>query len=91
MGAAAQFGRGIMQNVAGRLVTCCAGNLEQSVSARGKVAVPEAIDAAPIKTADSVNFLTSAGAPVRKRVAPVVIAFVVAMGAIRAIVMVVNR
>ena len=90
-GTSAQFGRCIMQNVAGRLVSWSAGNLEQSASARGEGAAPEAIGAAPIKTADSVNFLTSAGAPVRKRVASVVIAFVGAMGAIRAIIMLVNR
>ena len=35
-GKAAQFGRGVMQDVAGRLVTQFAGNLEQTIAARGE-------------------------------------------------------
>ena len=37
---------------------------------------------APIMTADSVNLLATAGAPVLKRVVPVVIAIAVVVGAI---------
>ncbi len=81
-GKAAQFGRGVMQDVAGRLVTQFAGNLEQIIAARGEGAAADATSPAPIKTADSVNLLTTAGAPVLKRVVPVVIAIAVAVGII---------
>ena len=81
-GKAAQFGRGVMQDVAGRLVTQFAGNLEQIIAARGEGAAADATAPAPIKTADSVNLLTTAGAPLLKRVVPVVIAIAVAVGII---------
>ena len=85
-GKAAQFGRGVMQDVAGRLVTQFAGNLEQVIAGRsGSVG---AVAPAPIKTSDSVNLLTTAVGPVLKRVVPIVIATV---GAIGAIIIIVNR
>ena len=88
-GKAAQFGRGVMQDVAGRLVTQFAGNLEQIISARSEGAgAADATAPAPIKTADSVNLLTTAVGPVLKRVVPIVIATV---GAIGAIIIIVNR
>ena len=77
-GKAAQFGRGVMQDVAGRLVTQFAGNLEQVIAGRsGSVG---AVAPAPIKTSDSVNLLATAGAPILKRVVPVVIAIAGAVG-----------
>ena len=79
-GKAAQFGRGVMQDVAGRLVTQFAGNLEQVIAGRsGSVG---AVAPAPIKTSDSVNLLATAGAPILKRVVPVVIAIAGAVGVI---------
>jgi len=83
-GKAAQFGRGVMQDVAGRLVNQFAGNLEQVITAGVGTGVgTEAGGAsAPIMTADSVNLLATAGAPVLKRVVPVVIAVAVVVGAI---------
>lgn len=81
-GRAAQFGRGVMQDVAGRLVTQFAGNLEQVIATRGHGAAADATAAAPIKAADSVNLLAAAGGPVLRRVVPVVIAIAVAVGII---------
>ena len=79
-GKAAQFGRGVMQDVAGRLVTQFAGNLEQVIAGRsGSVG---AVAPAPIKTSDSVNLLATAGAPILKRVVPAVIAIAGAVGVI---------
>ena len=79
-GKAAQFGRGVMQDVAGRLVTQFAGNLEQVIAGRsGSVG---AVAPAPIKTSGSVNLLATAGAPILKRVVPVVIAIAGAVGVI---------
>jgi len=83
-GKAAQFGRGVMQDVAGRLVNQFAGNLEQVITAGVGTGVgTEAGGAsAPIMTADSVNLLATAGAPVLKRVIPVVIATAVVVGVV---------
>ena len=79
-GKAAQFGRGVMQDVAGRLVTQFAGNLEQVIAGRsGSVG---AVAPAPIKTSDSVNLMATAGAPILKRVVLVVIAIAGAVGVI---------
>lgn len=74
-GKAAQFGRGVMQDVAGRLIDQFAGNLE-SVLAASVTASP-----APIQSADSIDLLGTAGAPVLKRVIPVAIG-VLALGAL---------
>ena len=79
-GKAAQFGRGVMQDVAGRLVTQFAGNLEQVIA--GRSGTVGAVAPAPIKTSDSVNLLATAGAPILKRVVPVVIAIAGAVGVI---------
>ena len=81
-GKAAQFGRGVMQDVAGRLVNQFAGNLEQVIATGDGTAADGAPAPAPIMTADSVNLLATAGAPVLKRVVPVVIAVAVVVGAI---------
>ncbi len=83
-GKAAQFGRGVMQDVAGRLVTQFAGNLEQVIGARAQAAAggADAPAPAPIKTADSINLLGTAGAPILKRVIPVVIGIAVVVGII---------
>ncbi|MFM8349898.1 MAG: SRPBCC family protein [Actinomycetales bacterium] len=74
-GKAAQFGRGVMQDVAGRLIDQFASNLE-SVLAASVMASPPAI-----QTADSIDLLGTAGAPVLKRVIPVAIG-VLALGAL---------
>lgn len=85
-GKAAQFGRGVMQDVAGKLVGQFAGNLEQVIAQRGAVAAAEAVGApapeapAPVQAADSINLIGTAGAPVLKRAIPVVIGVVVVVG-----------
>ncbi len=83
-GKAAQFGRGVMQDVAGRLVTQFAGNLEQVIGARAQAAAggADAPAPAPIKTADSINLLETAGAPILKRAIPVLIGIAVVVGII---------
>lgn len=71
-----------MQDVAGRLVNQFAGNLEQVIATGDGTAADGAPGPAPIKTADSVNLLATAGAPVLKRAVPVLIAIAVVVGAI---------
>jgi carbon monoxide dehydrogenase subunit G len=90
-GKAAQFGRGVMQDVAGRLVTQFAGNLEQVIGARSGPAVAAAAAAAapgeatpapaaapaPMKQAEALDLGSVAMGPVLKRVIPVVVVIAV--------------
>lgn len=83
-GKAAQFGRGVMQDVASRLVGQFAGNLEQVIASR---AIPEAVAAAPAGSgavtaaplvtpapqAEALDLGSVAMAPVMKRVVPVLV------------------
>ncbi len=106
-GKAAQFGRGVMQDVAGRIIDQFSANLAATMAASGAVAATAAAAAsaataagageeeaaaaataaaaaapAPvIKVDDSIDLLGTAGAPVAKRLVPVliVIAIVVAI------------
>ena len=86
-GKAAQFGRGVMQDVAGRIIDQFSGNLEQVIAARG-AGTPSAdgsttpVPAPVIKTADSINLMSTAGAPVLKRALPVLIGVIVVIGLI---------
>lgn len=97
-GKAAQFGRGVMQDVAGRIVDQFAGNLavaleERAVqpnpafsAATGQVAgepddsvTPSTnTSAASRRQDDSIDLLGTAGAPVLKRVLPLITAAIVA-------------
>lgn len=83
-GKPAQFGRGVMQDVAGRIVDQFAGNLAAVISssqapaavpadasANGAPSVVEAPAALP-QAADSIDLLGTAGAPILKRAIPVV-------------------
>lgn len=70
-GKAAQFGRGVMQDVAGRLIDQFAGNLESVLATSVAESQP------PIQAADSIDLLGTAGAPVLKRLIPVAIGVVV--------------
>lgn len=82
-GKAAQFGRGVIADVSKRLIDQFAANLEQVIVARkaASIAAPSAgsSDAPPApaptpgKAADSIDLLGTAGAPIWKRVVPVVI------------------
>ena len=86
-GKAAQFGRGVMQDVAGRIVDQFSANLAARMTAAGG---PEAGDAssdataprALPKAADSIDLLETAGAPVLKRAIPIVVGLVVVIGVI---------
>ena len=94
-GKAAQFGRGVMQDVAGRLVGQFASNLEGVIASRtaGAPAAVGAADssgapestpapAAPPKQAEALDLGSVAMGPVLKRVIPVVIGIVVVVGII---------
>lgn len=88
-GKAAQFGRGVMQDVAGRIIDQFADNLEQVIAARGEhsaaLAAGDTAAAAPtpaIKAADSINLLGTASAPVLKRAIPIIIGAVAVVGII---------
>lgn len=79
-GKAAQFGRGVMQDVAGRLVDQFAGNLELLIASRSTSTGGDDAGTPPIKAADSIDLMATAGAPVLKRVIPVVAVVIVAAG-----------
>lgn len=95
-GKAAQFGRGVMQDVAGRIAEQFAANLAMALEQRadaggGASGAGEASGtspsvpvetARPLQGSDSIDLLGTAGAPVLKRAVPLVIAAVVALGII---------
>ena len=77
-GKPAQFGRGVMQDVAGRIIGQFADNLAaliQSDSNAGAVSTSDeqapAKEAAHVKGQDAINILDAAGAPVLKRALPI--------------------
>jgi carbon monoxide dehydrogenase subunit G len=79
-GKPAQFGRGVMQDVAGRIIDQFSANLASVIAASGARAAAVASGApapasAPTplpQAADSIDLLGTAGAPVLKRVIPAV-------------------
>ena len=87
-GKPAQFGRGVMQDVAGRIIDQFSANLESVIAARGARAEAEASGApqppaaaTPMpQAADSIDLLGTAGAPVLKRVVPAVAILVAVVG-----------
>jgi carbon monoxide dehydrogenase subunit G len=95
-GKAAQFGRGVMQDVAGRIIDQFSANLAATMTATGAAAAaaaagPEGAEGAaavvtapaPLpKAADSIDLLGTAGAPVLKRAIPVAIGVVVVVAVI---------
>jgi len=96
-GKAAQFGRGVMQDVAGRIIDQFSANLAAMMTAGGADATAAATAAeggepgtttAPPKPAvlphheDSIDLLGTAGAPVLQRAIPVAIGLVVVIGVI---------
>lgn len=93
-GKAAQFGRGVMQDVAGRIVDQFAGNLATLIAASAAAeaggaeeiaAGGAATHAAPPPTVhadESIDLLGTAGAPVLKRAIPIVIGVVIVVGVI---------
>ncbi|MFN8145948.1 MAG: SRPBCC family protein [Candidatus Nanopelagicales bacterium] len=92
-GKAAQFGRGVMQDVAGRIVDQFAGNLATLIAAGAAAEAGTSEEAAeggtthaappPTVHADeSIDLLGTAGAPVLKRAIPVVIGVLVVVGVV---------
>jgi carbon monoxide dehydrogenase subunit G len=97
-GKAAQFGRGVMQDVAGRIIDQFSANLAAMMTAGGAAATADAAAAeggepgttttAPPKPVelphheDSIDLLGTAGAPVLQRAIPVAIGLVVVIGVI---------
>ena len=87
-GKPAQFGRGVMQDVAGRIIDQFAANLEAVIAAGGQPPVVDAggaTSAAPRPlphTADSIDLLGTAGAPVLKRALPALIGLLAIVGII---------
>jgi carbon monoxide dehydrogenase subunit G len=87
-GKAAQFGRGVMQDVAGRLVDQFANNLEQLISregteaAAGEPRVPGEA-AAPVQPVEALDLGSVAMVPVLKRYGvPVAIVAIVIVGVV---------
>lgn len=83
-GKAAQFGRGVMQDVAGRLVTQFADNLEKLIASSGAAAgsageTPAAAASAP---AEALDLGSVAMGPVLKRVIPAVVVVAAVVGII---------
>lgn len=86
-GKAAQFGRGVMQDVAGRIVDQFSANLAARMTAAGSPEVGDASSDATApralpRAADSIDLLETAGAPVLKRAIPIVVGLVVVIGVI---------
>ena len=94
-GKAAQFGRGVMQDVAGRIVDQFSANLATMIGATGAAAAGAAAagaagdsstPAAPAPAApqadEAIDLLGTAGAPVLKRAIPVAVGLVVVVGII---------
>lgn len=81
-GKAAQFGRGVMQDVASRLVSQFAGNLEQVIASRSESAevdAPAGVEvlapvpgAGPATSAEALDLGSVAMGPVLKRIVPIV-------------------
>ena len=88
-GKPAQFGRGVMQDVAGRIIDQFAANLEAVIASGGQAPdVPAAGGTTPAAprplphTADSIDLLGTAGAPVLKRAIPALIGLLAIVGII---------
>ena len=97
-GKAAQFGRGVMQDVAGRIVDQFSANLATMITASGAAAATGAASAAtggdtttvappqatpvPPLADDAIDLLGTAGAPVLKRAIPVAVGLVIVVGII---------
>lgn len=82
-GKAAQFGRGVMQDVAGRLVTQFAGNLEALIGAQETAQGASGEATAPaVQPTEALDLGTVAMGPVLKRVVPVVIVLAAVIGVV---------
>jgi carbon monoxide dehydrogenase subunit G len=84
-GKPAQFGRGVMSDVAGRIIGQFAGNLEGVITA-GTNATSTSADsgaaqANPAPAAEAIDMMEVAGGAVAKKLIPVVLVIVIAIGA----------
>lgn len=70
-GKPAQFGRGVMQDVAGRIIDQFAANLSTVIAAEVNPTTNEPVEVP--QAADSIDLLDAAGAPVLKRAIPVAV------------------
>jgi len=84
-GKPAQFGRGVMSDVAGRIIGQFAGNLEgvitASTNATATSADSGAAQATPAPAAEAIDMMEVAGGAVAKKLIPVVLVIVIAIGA----------
>lgn len=91
-GKIAQFGKGVIVDVSKKLIDQFAANLQQVIAAQGAAAASPgtagdagagaattevAAAPAPVKAADSIDLLGTAGTPVLKRLVPVLIVAIV--------------
>ena len=84
-GKAAQFGRGVMQDVAARIIDQFSANLAAMMTAGGAEAAAGGATAVPTGLPhheEAIDLLATAGAPVLKRVIPLVVGLVVVIGVI---------
>ena len=89
-GKPAQFGRGVMQDVAGRIIDQFSANLEAVIAGGGEhPAAPSSDGGAPTpaapplpQAADSIDLLGTAGAPVLKRALPAALGLLALVGII---------
>ncbi len=79
-GKPAQFGRGVMQDVAGRIIDQFAANLSAVIAAEVNPATDQPV-VVP-QAAESIDLLGAAGAPVLKRLIPIAIGVVAVVGII---------
>ena len=77
-GKPAQFGRGVMQDVAGRIIDQFAANLSAVIAAEINPVTDQPVEVP--QAADSIDLLGAAGAPVLKRAIPIAIGIVVVVG-----------
>ena len=84
-GKPAQFGRGVMSDVAGRIIGQFAGNLEGVITAGTSTSSASsdsgAAQATPAPAAEAIDMMEVAGGAVAKKLIPVVLVIVIAIGA----------
>jgi carbon monoxide dehydrogenase subunit G len=81
-GKPAQFGRGVMSDVAGRIIGQFAGNLEGVIAAgSGTGSTASADTSAPAPAADAIDMMEVAGGAVAKKLIPVALVVVAVVAA----------
>ena len=84
-GKPAQFGRGVMSDVAGRIIGQFAGNLEGVIATgsggAGTTSTDTSAPAAPAQAADAIDMMEVAGGAVAKKLIPVLLVVVAVIAA----------